>query len=280
MFTLYWQLFWKRKARGQSRIWICDGSAGCQNESHRWWHSWQPSQVHNRFTDNVLWHCQVAFAVYLTHKSWHLTVVLIWLGGTPLVYSKTWLKRPLWIAATCFQRPLLCARTVKFIQKVGTANSNHTATVSTKTTFICTRGWSFWRGFTVLFTLYGPEILWLVGLSIAKKFIASLVGTKLIFNGVRLHLVIVSAIQWKPFWLATQLYPQNDWIGWQFPVYYDVCAQAPFTASLPCLAVIHFISTHDATLKCVASCVAANEMKNWRAWIAYGTQCLTQSSLD
>ena len=35
------------------------------------------------------------------------------------------------------------------------------------------------------------------------------------------HLV-VSKIQWKPFWLATQLYPQNDWTGWQNRVNYDV----------------------------------------------------------
>ena len=29
---------------------------------------------------------------------------------------------------------------------------------------------------------------------------------------------MVSKIQWKPFWLATQLYPQNDWAGWQFGI--------------------------------------------------------------
>ena len=38
-----------------------------------------------------------------------------------------------------------------------------------------------------------------------------------------------SRIQWKPFWLATQLYPQNDWAGQQFRVNYDVCAQASFS---------------------------------------------------
>ena len=27
------------------------------------------------------------------------------------------------------------------------------------------------------------------------------------------HYVMVSKIQWKPFRLATQLYPQNDWTG-------------------------------------------------------------------
>ena len=38
---------------------------------------------------------------------------------------------------------------------------------------------------------------------------------------------MVSKIQWKPFWLATQLCPQNDWFGWQNGVNYDVCTQAP-----------------------------------------------------
>ena len=45
-------------------------------------------------------------------------------------------------------------------------------------------------------------------------------------HGGRTHYTIVFKIQWKPFWLATQLYPQHDWTGWQFHVYYDVCAQA------------------------------------------------------
>ena len=38
---------------------------------------------------------------------------------------------------------------------------------------------------------------------------------------------MVSTFQWKPFWLATQLYPQNDWTGWQFREKYDILAQAP-----------------------------------------------------
>ena len=33
--------------------------------------------------------------------------------------------------------------------------------------------------------------------------------------------------KWKPFWLATQLYPQNDWTGRQFCEDNDVCAQVP-----------------------------------------------------
>ena len=38
---------------------------------------------------------------------------------------------------------------------------------------------------------------------------------------------MVSKLQWKPFWLASQLYPQNDWTGWQNGVDDDVCIQAP-----------------------------------------------------
>ena len=33
---------------------------------------------------------------------------------------------------------------------------------------------------------------------------------------------MVSKIQWKPFWLATKIFPQNDWAGWQIRVNYDV----------------------------------------------------------
>ena len=37
---------------------------------------------------------------------------------------------------------------------------------------------------------------------------------------------MVCKFQWKPFWLATQLYAQNDWTGWQNGVNDDVCVQA------------------------------------------------------
>ena len=40
---------------------------------------------------------------------------------------------------------------------------------------------------------------------------------------------MVSKFQWKPFWLATQRDPQNDWTGWQNRVNYDVFAQAPLS---------------------------------------------------
>ena len=44
---------------------------------------------------------------------------------------------------------------------------------------------------------------------------------------------MVSKIQWKPFWLATELCPQNDWTGWQNGVNDDVRAQAPCQCAWP-----------------------------------------------
>ena len=46
-------------------------------------------------------------------------------------------------------------------------------------------------------------------------------------NGACAHYVMVSNIQWKPFWLATQLDPQNDRTGWQIRVNYDVLLVNP-----------------------------------------------------
>ena len=47
---------------------------------------------------------------------------------------------------------------------------------------------------------------------------------------------MVSKFQWKPFWLATQRDPRNDWAATQNRVNYDVFAQAPFLDhSLPTL---------------------------------------------
>ena len=45
----------------------------------------------------------------------------------------------------------------------------------------------------------------------------------------REHYVMVSRSQRKPFWLATQLDPQNDWTEWQKGVNDDVCALATVT---------------------------------------------------
>ena len=51
-------------------------------------------------------------------------------------------------------------------------------------------------------------------------------GIKGTINGACAHFVMVTRIQWKPFWLATHLYPQNDWIGSQFRVNYDITADS------------------------------------------------------
>ena len=38
-----------------------------------------------------------------------------------------------------------------------------------------------------------------------------------VLQWARAHYVIESKVQWKPFWLATQQYPQIDWLGGKFP---------------------------------------------------------------
>ena len=40
---------------------------------------------------------------------------------------------------------------------------------------------------------------------------------KYLVNGGRAHYIIESKVQWKPFWLAIQQYPENDWLGGNFP---------------------------------------------------------------
>ena len=38
---------------------------------------------------------------------------------------------------------------------------------------------------------------------------------------------MISGHSWRRFWFATHLDPQNDWIGWQNRVNYDVFAETP-----------------------------------------------------
>ena len=47
-------------------------------------------------------------------------------------------------------------------------------------------------------------------------------------DGACAHYVMVSKFQWKPFWLATQRDPQNDWTERQIRVNYDVFAQTHY----------------------------------------------------
>ena len=50
---------------------------------------------------------------------------------------------------------------------------------------------------------------------------------------------MVSKIQWRPLWLATQLHPQNDSTGWQNRVNYDVFAHAPLFSPASMIAPYH-----------------------------------------
>ena len=52
-------------------------------------------------------------------------------------------------------------------------------------------------------------------------------------SGACAHYVMVSKFQWQPFWLATQLDPQNDWTEWQNRVNYDVCLRTQAPLALP-----------------------------------------------
>ena len=68
--------------------------------------------------------------------------------------------------------------------------------------------------------------------------------------------IVVSKIQWKPFWLASQLYPQNDSTGWQCRLNFDMIRTGPrhwafvwksFASS--CLAIKrHFVSCWLSTI--------------------------------
>ena len=51
-------------------------------------------------------------------------------------------------------------------------------------------------------------------------------------DGACAHYVMVSKLQWKPFWLATQRDPQNDWTATPNGVNYDVFAQAPLASGM------------------------------------------------
>ena len=56
---------------------------------------------------------------------------------------------------------------------------------------------------------------------------------------------MVSRFQWKPFWLATQRDPQNDWTATQNRVNYDVFAQAPLSIHENTHAIIRRGFFHD-----------------------------------
>ena len=68
--------------------------------------------------------------------------------------------------------------------------------------------------------------------------------------GLGVHYVMVSKFQWKPFWLATQRDPQNDWTATKNRVNYDVFAQAPFDEIKP------LVSIQDYSIASYASCMS------------------------
>ena len=53
----------------------------------------------------------------------------------------------------------------------------------------------------------------------------------ILFKGGRAHYIIESKVQWKPFWLATQQYPQNDWLGGNF-LYTMAYTHGPIVSAL------------------------------------------------
>ena len=98
---------------------------------------------------------------------------------------------------------------------------------------------SFWLGASVagsnpvvrLFlwkiSLRLTQSAFLLSLSISSLFVLFFILLQLSFSFTKKYINILKEwrlctlrhgiqIQWKPFWLATQLYPQNDRTGWQF----------------------------------------------------------------
>ena len=88
---------------------------------------------------------------------------------------------------------------------------------------------------------------------------------------------MVSKIQRKPFWLATQTCSQSDWSGWQNGVNCDIFAQAPLLHTLT-LKSISFKTIHTrafVTSDGVSACGVGMTMMNafltlvdvWSEWI-------------
>ena len=85
-------------------------------------------------------------------------------------------------------------------------------------------------------------------------------------SGGRANQVIESKVQWKLFWRATQLYPQNEWLGGNFP---DTLMYA-HGSHCRLIQTSHNLQTHTIVLcgecagmcvLCVHECVFAKEKK-------------------
>ena len=92
-------------------------------------------------------------------------------------------------------------------------------------------------------------------------------------NGACAHYVMVSKFQWKPFWLATQRDPENDWTATQNRVNYDVFAQAPSAVSF----------CASCSYRCACLVITIGNTRSWhfdstvtstsfrdRYWLAFG----------
>ena len=90
-------------------------------------------------------------------------------------------------------------------------------------------------------------------------------------NGVCVHFVMVFKITWKPFWLATQLYPQSDWTGRQNGVKNGVSAHAPFGMQVPLSQLGLHTWQHVATRK--AGSVKLNKLAPYRAHVEFLWEC-------
>ena len=91
---------------------------------------------------------------------------------------------------------------------------------------------------------------------------------------------MVSRTQQKPFWLATQLYLQNDWTGWQNGVDDDVCAQAPLTLWYRLCRDVLFAPPPSPPLLiiclCLLLCIFVSEAERTHAF--YNRTCLDRIS--
>ena len=86
--------------------------------------------------------------------------------------------------------------------------------------------------------------------------------------GACVRYVMVSKTQWKPFWLANQLYPQNDWTGWQNGVNDDVCAQAPlFFYQCHCLGHCEWTSDEQDCVGKSLTCKSWANHLNWESGV-------------
>ena len=108
-----------------------------------------------------------------------------------------------------------------------------------------------WRQAEILWVLFARQkYCWLLGNS----------NTNLP-DGDRVDYVMASKSQWKPFWLASELYLQNDWAGWQHLVTFDEWALAPLVSPLQRFNCGNTY-TNNFALRTCSTCTLVGQM--WR----------------